>query len=48
MIQHIEHHIAKDLDNIIHVGAVLIDEAGIVDYPGKIGALFASLRDDEL
>jgi hypothetical protein len=33
MIQHTDHHGAKDPDNVIHVGAVLIDEAGIVRLP---------------
>jgi superfamily I DNA and/or RNA helicase len=38
-------YIAKDLKNIIHAGAVLIDEAGLVSLD-KMGTIFSSLRDN--
>src|SRR5207248_6695476 len=38
-------YIAKDLQNVIEAGAVLIDEAGLVSLD-KMGTLFSSLRDN--
>jgi hypothetical protein len=40
-----EYSIAKDLKNIIHAGAILIDEASLVTLD-KMGTIFSSLSDN--